>query len=249
MHPMVKLLAALSALLLLPLIASAGSYAISQKQQHWSRADRSPTGLSPDPATTPEAVVQVFASRSYRWRGIFGVHTWISIKPAGADRYTRFDVMGWGRALRVNGFAPDSRWFGRVPDIVFEARGKAAAAMIPAILAAVEAYPYADHGQYVLWPGPNSNTFTAWVARRVPGMDVHLPPLAVGKDFAPGWLALMPTPSKTGWQVSVRGYAGGALGWREGLELHLFGLTLGLDVIRPAVKLPGLGRIGLPPSA
>lgn len=243
------MIVAFLALLIVPLMISAGAYAVSDKQAHWSRADRSSSGLSPDPAATQEAVVQVFASRAYRWRGIFSVHTWISLKPEGAASYTRFDVMGWGRALRVNGFAPDSHWFGRVPEIVFEARGDEAAAMIPQILAAVEAYPYGDHGDYTIWPGPNSNSFVAWVARQVPGLDIHLPPNAVGKDFSESWFGVMPTPSNTGWQVSARGYAGLAVGWVEGLELHILGSTLGIDVRRPALKLPGLGRIGLPASS
>lgn len=244
-----SVLLGIAVLLIAPVLVSAASYALSAKQSHWSRADRSPSGLSPDPAATPEAVVQVFASRAYRWRGIFAVHSWIVVKPAGADQYLRFDVMGWGRPLRVNAFPPDGRWFGRDPDIVYDVRGAAAEAMIPDIVAVVESYPYGDHGGYGLWPGPNSNTFVAFVARQVPGFDPHLSPLAVGKDFAETWLSIMPTPSNTGWQLSAKGYAGVALGWVEGLEFHVLGSTLGLDVRRPAIKLPGLGRIGWPAAA
>ena len=54
----------------------------------------------------------------------------------------------------------------------------------------------------------------------------------------------MPTPSNTGWQFSLAGYAGIGIGRIEGLELHILGQTLGVDVLRPAVKLPGLGRVG-----
>jgi hypothetical protein len=32
----------------------------------------------------------------------------------------------------------------------------------------------------------------------------------------------------------------------EGIELNFFGGVLGLGVGRPALKLPGLGRLGLP---
>ena len=31
----------------------------------------------------------------------------------------------------------------------------------------------------------------------------------------------------------------------EGLEINILGLTFGVDVTRPALKLPGLGRLGL----
>ncbi len=35
----------------------------------WRTASREPAGLAPDPATTPEAVVQVYSARAVRWRG------------------------------------------------------------------------------------------------------------------------------------------------------------------------------------
>src|SRR2546423_575842 len=65
----------------------------------WYEARRDPTGLAPDPAGTPEAVVQVYAARAVSWRGVVAVHTWIAVKPTGAGRYTRYE------GLRVSGFA------------------------------------------------------------------------------------------------------------------------------------------------
>lgn len=67
---------------------------------------------------------------------------------------------------------------------------------------------------------------------------------AIGKDFpyAGHWVGL--TPSKTGVRISMQGYVGLTLGWVEGLELNLFGAVAGIDLRRPAIKLPGLGRIG-----
>jgi len=53
------------------------------------------------------------------------------------------------------------------------------------------------------------------------------------------------TPSATGIQVSVNGLFGITVGRVEGVELNLLGLVAGLDLRRPALKLPGLGRIGL----
>jgi len=32
----------------------------------------------------------------------------------------------------------------------------------------------------------------------------------------------------------------------EGVELNLLGLSAGIDLRRPALKLPGIGRIGMP---
>ena len=92
----------------------------------WCEARRDPTGLAPDLETTPEAVVQVYAARAVSWRGIFSVHTWIAVKPTGAPRYTRYEVLGFGvangvPAVRIDrmgrtitGLAPDrgSCWSG-----------------------------------------------------------------------------------------------------------------------------------------
>jgi len=248
MRPIFLAFAGLALVLILPLLVSAAAYALKGPQTHWRHAETGATGLAPDAETTPEAVVQIYAARAYRWRGIFAVHSWIAIKTEGAARYTRYDVMGWGRPLRENRFAPDGQWFGQEPMLIHDVRGAEAAAMIPALTAAIKAYPYGDYGGYTIWPGPNSNTFVAWVARQVPGLDVRLPPHAVGKDFGPNWLSVMPTPSNTGWQISLRGYAGMAMGWAEGLELHLLGATMGVDLTRPALKLPWLGRLGMAPQ-
>ncbi|MFZ5733876.1 MAG: DUF3750 domain-containing protein, partial [Pseudomonadota bacterium] len=41
------------------------------------------------------------------------------------------------------------------------------------------------------------------------------------------------------------GYLGLTVGWIEGIELNVFGAVLGLDIRRPALKLPGIGRLGM----
>ena len=61
----------------------------------WRTASREPAGLAPDPATTPEAVVQVYAARTVGWRGYFSVHTWVAVKPAGAPQFRVYEVMGF----------------------------------------------------------------------------------------------------------------------------------------------------------
>ena len=212
----------------------------------WSRIDRSPVGLAPDAATTPEAVVQVYAARVLSWRGAFGVHPWFAVKPAGARSYTVYEVIGW-RAYRglpvvaVSNRDPDGRWFGAQPALLGELRGAAAEAAIPKIAAAAASYPFA--GEYRVWPGPNSNTFAAWVARAVPELRLDLPSTALGKDYL-GRGLFARAPSGTGWQISLFGVAGLLLALEEGLEINLLGLTIGIDPLDLAVKLPGLGRIG-----
>jgi hypothetical protein len=85
----------------------------------------------------------------------------------------------------------------------------------------------------------------ASVLAAVPEIGVTLPATAIGKDFpADGrWFSL--TPSRTGIRLSLGGYAGFTIGWVEGIELNLLGAVLGLDIRRPALQLPGLGRLGV----
>jgi hypothetical protein len=144
----------------------------------------------------------------------------------------------------VDRFIPDGRWFGRTPELVFAADGAKAERMIPLIREAVRGYAYPNIGDYRAWPGPNSNTFVA----AVPGMRAALPPTAVGKDFPIDrrWVGL--TPSRTGVRFNLGGYLGIAVGGVEGLEVNVLSAVAGVDIRRPAIKLPGLGRLG-PPSA
>jgi hypothetical protein len=113
--------------------------------------------------------------------------------------------------------------------------------MITKIEAAVRAYPYP--ASYRTWPGPNSNTFTAYVARAVPEMRLSLPSTAIGKDYLPDGALAARSPSGTGVQLSVFGVAGMMAGLDEGLELNVLGLTFGVAVKRPALKLPIFGSV------
>lgn len=214
----------------------------------WRTASRAPAGIAPDPATTPEAVVQVYAARAFNWRGLFAVHAWIATKREGARAFTVHQVLGWnkwsGRSVvdsRVE--VPDRAWYGAAPELVADVRGADAAALITPIEQAAARYPYPD--EYRVWPGPNSNTFIAFVAREVPELGLALPATAIGKDYLPGGAVTAVAPSGTGAQFSLGGALGVLAARREGLELNVLGLVFGIDPLRPAIKLPGIGRIGL----
>jgi hypothetical protein len=116
--------------------------------------------------------------------------------------------------------------------------------MVPKIHAAVEGYEWRSNGDYRAWPGPNSNTFVAAVLATVPELQVALPPTAIGKDFPYDGDVFGLTPSGTGIRVTLGGYLGLTIGWVEGLEINVLGAVFGIDLRRPAVKLPGLGRLG-----
>ncbi|TPG60647.1 DUF3750 domain-containing protein [Roseomonas nepalensis] len=229
---------------LLPLGISAALYGANGAGRDWWGADRSSAGLLPPAGRNAGAVVRVFAAPTVRWRGIFAVHCWIVFKPEGAASYTRYDYTAWGEPIRLNGFEPDGRWFGQTPEVVFAADGAAAAALIPRMRDAIAGYAWSNQGDYRAWPGPNSNTFVAAVMDAVPGIPVTLPPTAVGKDYPYDGRWLRPTASGTGLRLTLGGYAGVTLGWVEGIEVNILGAVAGIDLRRPAIKLPGLGRIG-----
>jgi uncharacterized protein DUF3750 len=229
----------------LPIAARGGLYAVEDHPHSWRDANWSSTGLLPPAASDPQARVLVFAARTGGWRSIFAVHTWIVVKPANAAAYTRYDVMGFGQPVRINLHAPDAFWFGGAPRLVADVRGERAAQAIPAIEAAVKSYPYAGTGSYRVWPGPNSNTFTATLLRAAPELEVAMPSEAVGRDFRADGAVVGTTGSRTGIEVSLYGLLGAKLGWVEGLEVNFMGLVAGLDLRHPAVKIPGFGRLGL----
>ena len=53
--------------------------------------------------------------------------------------------------------------------------------MIDDINKAAVAYPWKK--TYQVFPGPNSNTFTAWIAKQVPELELNLPFTAIGSGY------------------------------------------------------------------
>lgn len=229
----------------MPLAVRAAIYWHTDAGRDWWSADRSSAGLLPATADPEASLVRVYCARTVRWRGIFAVHCWLVLKERGGA-YERYDLTAWGNAIRVNGFVADGRWFGEAPKLIYAANGDVAARLIPRMKQAIARYPYRDPGDYVAWPGPNSNTFVAAILAAVPEAQVVLPPNAIGKDYPveARWIGL--SPSRTGLRLSLGGYAGLTIGWVEGVEINLLGGVVGFDLRRPALKLPGFGRIGLP---
>lgn len=200
---------------------------------------------APERETLSEPVVQVWGARTRGAKGIFGVHTWVAVKPEGASGYTVYEVVGWRlrwteSAVVVRNRAPDS-WFGADGELYAEKRGAGVQALIERIDKAAREYPYA--GTYSVWPGPNSNTFTAWVARAVPELELDLPATAIGKDYL-GTDMVSTAPSGRGFQFSLRGLLGVAASGVDGVELNILGLNFGVSA--SGIKLPIVGRIGSP---
>jgi len=163
------------------------SSAACSNGQDWRTASRESAGIAPSPAAHPGAVLQVYGARTWGWRGYFAIHTWLAAKKTGESSYTVYEVIGWrlrggDSALRVARDVPDRRWYGAEPRLLWEKRGAGVDAMIDAVNAAVKSYPWPD--VYEAFPGPNSNTFTAWVIDNVPGLGARLPRTAIGSGYA-----------------------------------------------------------------
>lgn len=222
-------------------------YFSSCRSTDWRTADKSSAGIAPLPANESQAIVHVYGARAINWRGYFSLHCWIATKEKNSDHYVTYHVMGFrlnrtGTSVVIQQDIPDRRWYGAEPELISELIGEKAEAAIPKIKALVESYPNAK--VYRAWPGPNSNTFISHIIRNVPEMGVELPSNAIGKDWIDDGDLFGLTESGTGVQFSTLGAFGFTLGLAEGVELNLLGLSFGLDLWRPAIKLPFVGRLG-----
>jgi hypothetical protein len=136
---------------------------------------------------------------------------------------------------------PDQYWYGYEPELLADIRGQRAESAIARIESLIDEYPYQN--QYRIWPGPNSNTYTAYLIRGVEELVVDLPPTAIGKDYIDR-VGTEEAPSKTGYQFLAHGMFGITLALQEGLEINLLGATYGVDLNPLALKLPCIGRFG-----
>lgn len=153
----------------------------------WRTASRESAGIAPNPAVTREAVLQAYAASTWGWRGWFAVHTWIAAKPSNADNYTVYEVVGWRQyrgmpVVRIEHDLPDRYWYGERPRLLKEFRGSGVDGLIAAVDRAARSYPWPR--TYKAFPGPNSNTFTAWIAMKVPELGLDLPFSAIGSGYA-----------------------------------------------------------------
>lgn len=152
----------------------------------WRTASRDSAGIAPDPATTEEAVLIVFGADTWGWRGWFAIHTWIAAKRSGEHAYTVYDVVGWRArngqpVMQAAQDIPDRYWYGERPRIIKQYRGAGVDRLIAEVDKAAQEYPWKD--SYTAFPGPNSNTFIAWIAKRVPEMELSLPLSAIGSGY------------------------------------------------------------------
>ena len=240
-----RFLVGLTVLFLLPLAAHAVIHSLREQPANWRTANWESVGMLPDASADRDARFLVFTGRTGRWKGIFSVHSWVVFKPAGATAWSRYDVVGWGNPVRMNGWAPDGRWYGDVPRVLVDLKGAAAEALIPKVRSAIKDYRYRNHGDYRMWPGPNSNTFIAAVLRAVPELATDAAAERRRQGFPRRLLCRLDRQPHRRRAVDVRrarhqGSAGSKAssstcsGWSPAS-------TCGI----PPLKLPGFGRIGI----
>jgi hypothetical protein len=203
-------------------------------------------GYAPHPDDFNDAIIQVYAARTRGAKKALAVHTWIATKRTGARQYLVSQIFGWrlsrrGTALDRKTGIPDKAWARNEPTLLLDLRGQEVEELINKVETAIKSYPWQD--EYTVWPGPNSNTFTAWIGLQVPELKLDLPSTAIGKDWRPLANTFGRSASGTGVQCSLYGLLGITAGYEEGIEVNIAGLSVELDLFDLNLELPGVGRL------
>ncbi len=207
-----------------------------------SCAGLKPSELLPRIKGDPAVVVKSLRlPTSEVWYSRFAHHTWIDVRLAGKADWVRLEIPTPESGIQVahvgaeKAFA-DQRW-GRSVQVRTVLSGSDAAAVAQGLVTRAKAMKMPE---YLSYPGPNSNTFIHTLVQDVDGMHARLHANAVGKDFD-----LNLGVSETGTGLEVDAYLLGLqIGWVEGVELHLLGLTLGVGLAPLTLKLPVLPEFG-----
>jgi hypothetical protein len=219
------------------ILALAFALGLELAGQAWSHAF--PPSRASAHAFPAERVVQLRAA-PLPVIGFLAVHTFFVAYDPREKAWHRHEVWqdpdATGLHVRRDLMPPDEGVGGAEPWIDREWHGADAERIATAL--AATGYPYAR--EYLAWPGPNCNTYTAWVLRQA-NVGADLPPRAVGKDYL-GLAGAARTTTGTGFQLETP-LLGLKLGLRDGVELHVLEATFGLDVLPPAIKTP-FGRVG-----
>jgi uncharacterized protein DUF3750 len=165
-------------------------------------------------------------------------HPWFAVRRKGESDWQIYEVGGGGS--EADPFHEHSAYGHPIVHKVWRGEeAERAAACIEKIGPEVKERIERD---YVFYPGPNSNTFGDVVLRKC-GLHASLPSTSVGKDWR-GWIGAGVTSEGTGLQLETP-IVGVKLGLKEGIELHVLGVSIGVDFWPPAIIVPlGPGRLG-----
>jgi hypothetical protein len=245
MRHLKRLFLAIVVVYLLPALASAGWWALGDHPKTWREANWTASGVLPKADGDREAAIYIMSANTGGFKGAVASHSWIVTKATGDTTYNRYDKVGWGAPVRRNNYAADAFWYSNTPHIVRSITGPEADRLVPKVAAAIQSYPYSGVGDYRIYPGPNSNSFVAYVLRSLPDLGAVLPPDAVGRDFPTDGRMFEIDPDGRDMHATLYGLVGFAAGARSGFEVHFMGLVAGIDIANPGVKIPAIGRIGL----
>ncbi len=120
--------------------------------------------------------------------GAIAEHYWFTVLDPKSGRCDRWEVWQSKDAggvsaghLHCNLKEPDAGVGGGPAMLAREWSGEEAARIHAVLQASEKHYPHTQ--SYLPWPGPNSNTFVAWVLRQA-RIEFPLPWKAIGKDYA-----------------------------------------------------------------
>jgi hypothetical protein len=165
-------------------------------------------------------------------------HPWLAVRRKGSDEWLLYEVPS------ICQCGPDPFHRGDYGDPILHKvwRGEEADRAADCIERESEAIIHDIDRHYILYPGPNSNTFGDRILRKC-GLHASLPASSVGKDWR-GLIGAGITSEGTGVQLETP-LVGLKIGLKEGIELHVVGLSFGIDFWPPAIILPlGPGRLG-----
>jgi hypothetical protein len=158
-------------------------------------------------------------------------HGWFAVRDKGSDDWQRIEVGTFG-----------SGPFDGEGDVMLHEVWTGERATVAIACLRKHAPDYRPGGKYMAWPGPNSNTFVDKLLRTC-RLRADLPATSIGRDYR-GIIGMSWTSGGTGFQVETP-IVGFRLGLTEGVEVHLFGFALGIDLWPPALIVPfGSGRLG-----
>ncbi|MBT4029603.1 MAG: DUF3750 domain-containing protein [Planctomycetes bacterium] len=163
-------------------------------------------------------------------------------EPGQTSSHTTVYIGAYEHPLTEEEAREEIRWESRV--LVHKViTGSEAQGIIQQLRVETEAYPFSRSEHYVLWPGPNSNTYVDNMGRAIDGFDFLLSHNCIGKDYQ-GPIYIGPSTTGKGAQIETA-YIGLQIGLIEGFELHLLGSTWGIGTWPLALKIPFLPKISL----
>lgn len=165
-------------------------------------------------------------------------HPWFAVRKKGEKSWEIYEVGGGGR--EDDPFTGHTSYGHPILHKVWRGEEAEAAAACLAKHGHEQKRDIENH--YIFYPGPNSNTFGERMLH-ICHLHASLPSTSVGKDWR-GWFGAGIASEGTGVQLETPVF-GIKVGLKEGIEVHVVGLSFGIDLWPPAIILPlGPGRIG-----